>query len=185
MFIPKDRYESVGGVFQATTALSGKDSSMLDESICAAVQTKESQIKSMEELLSIMNMMVFIMIFAAVVLGAVVLYNLGVLSFYERMRDFATLKVLGFQYRRLQNMLQMQNIWLTLIGCVVGMPCGYLLLKIMMTTMGETFAMPGVITIVTYAISTIGVIALSVLVNYLLSRKLKKIDMVSSLKAVE
>jgi ABC-type antimicrobial peptide transport system permease subunit len=72
----------------------------------------------------IMDSMVIILVVAAVILGVVVLYNLGIMSYVERSRELATLKVLGFRNRTIGKLLISQNIWLTGIGVIIGLPAG-------------------------------------------------------------
>lgn len=149
------------------------------------VQSKNDLLKVMDDLLGTMNVMTMILIIAAVILGMVVLYNLGTLSFHEKVRELSTLKVLGFQHRILRKLLQMQNIWLTLLGTFFGVPTGYLLLAYMLKFMGDSIDMIPCISIISYGISILGTLLLSIVVNWFLSRKLKTIDMVSALKSIE
>ena len=150
-----------------------------------SVQSKEDLLETMDTMMETMNVMIIVLIIAAVILGIVVLYNLGVLSFHERVRELTTLKVLGFQYKTLRKLLQMQNIWLTLAGALIGVPGGYLLLEYMLRFMGDSLDMTAKISLLSYCISILGTLLLSVTVNWLLSRKLQTIDMVSALKSVE
>lgn len=64
--------------------------------------------------MELMNISVTLLIVAAVVLGVVVLYNLGVMSFMERYREMSTLKVLGFKDKKIGNLLITQNMWISL-----------------------------------------------------------------------
>jgi putative ABC transport system permease protein len=132
-----------------------------------------------------MSAIVIILIVASLMLGGVVLYNLGVLSFSERTREFATLKVLGFFPKKIQELMRRQNIWTTVMGIIVGIPAGYGLVMYMTSTMSDSMDMRAYISITSYLISILGVFILSFTVNLFLSRKIKDIDMVSSLKSVE
>ena len=136
-------------------------------------------------MLEMMNAIIFIMIGAAIVLGLVVLYNLGALSFQEKMRELATLKVLGFQHKRLTKLLRRQTVWLSVVGIAAGIPCGYGLVAYMLLFMGDTLDMQPKIELWSYIFSGIGIFAISLFVVWLVSRKLKRIDMVSALKSVE
>jgi len=131
------------------------------------------------------NLMISMMVGAAVVLGIVVLYNLGVLSFVEKMREIATLKVLGFKSRRIRGILQTQNIWITAGGILCGMPVGFLFLIMMCTAMSDDMDILPVVSIPSYIISILGTFAISIAVNFFLSGKVKTIDMVDALKGVE
>ena len=139
----------------------------------------------LDENMEMMNLMVVILIIAAVVLGVIVLYNMGVLSFVEKTREVATLKVLGFSSGRIRKILSQQNAWITVIGIVLGMFLGYQFLDIMMQTMSEDNDMPTVIYLLSYVYSIIGTWGVSFGVNYFLSGKVKTICMVDALKGVE
>ena len=131
------------------------------------------------------NLMISMLVSSAVVLGIIVLYNLGVLSFVEKMREIATLKVLGFKSRRIRGILQAQNIWITTIGILCGMPVGFLFLGVMCTGMSDSMDIQPIVSLPSYIISIIGTFIISVVVNFLLSGKVKTIDMVDALKGVE
>jgi len=151
----------------------------------SSIQEKSQLIESFEGMLESMKMIIVILIAAAFILGSVVLYNLGALSFTERIRELATLKVLGFFSKQIRSLLLMQNVWLTVIGIIVGLPLGYVLLKFLLSTMSESTDMIAEVSVVSIAVSIVATFLLSVAVNLLLSRKIKSIDMVSSLKSVE
>lgn len=137
------------------------------------------------ESMEIMNMMIGMMVGGAVILGVVVLYNLGVLSFVEKMREIATLKVLGFQSRKIRGILQKQNIWVTAIGILIGLPAGYGLLMGICSTMPDTMDMEPELSLLSYLYSICGTFLVSIAVNFFLSGKVKTIDMVDALKGVE
>lgn len=185
IFIPYSVYKNISEVYMPNYLLIDNSKLPIQEGDYASIQTKESLKNGITDMLSMMNSIIVILIGAAVILGSVVLYNLGVLSFYERVRELATLKVLGFQYKRLQRLLMMQNVILSVIGCLIGIPAGKLMLKILMNTMGDSFDMPGLISIKSYLFAVAGTFALSIVVTRFLSSKLKTIDMVSALKSVE
>ena len=135
--------------------------------------------------MEMMNLMVGILIVAAVLLGIIVLYNMGVLSFLEKTREVATLKVLGFSSGRIRRILRQQNNWITIIGIIAGLILGYQFLDIMMQTMSEDNDMPTVVYLASYLYSIIGTWITSTGVNYMLSGKVKTICMVDALKGVE
>lgn len=132
-----------------------------------------------------MNLMIGILIIAAVLLGIIVLYNMGVLSFMEKTREVATLKVLGFSSGKIRRILRQQNNWITIIGIIAGLILGYQFLDIMMQTMSEDNDMPTVVYLASYIYAIIGTWLTSTGVNYMLSGKVKTICMVDALKGVE
>ena len=139
----------------------------------------------LESMAEMMLMMVVILIVAAVMLGVVVLYNMGVLSFIEKIREISTLKVLGFSTKTIRNILQKQNIWITAIGCIIGIPLGNALLAMIFGTMGDSMDYVAIVSPKSYLFSVVGTFLVSVIVNRLLSGKVRTINMVEALKGVE
>ena len=140
---------------------------------------------SWDELTEAMWLLIYILIFFASLLAVVVLYNLGLLSFTEIEREIATLKVLGFKTRALRKLLLTQNLWFTAIGFLVGLPVGYYILAIMWESSGDSFYILPSISLSNFILSAVITFALSILVNLMFSRKIKKLNMVESLKSGE
>ena len=140
---------------------------------------------SWDELTEAMWLLIYILIFFASLLAIVVLYNLGLLSFTEIEREIATLKVLGFKTSALRKLLLTQNLWFTAVGFILGLPVGYFILKIMWESSGDSFYILPSISPTNFILSAVITFALSILVNLMFSRKIKKLDMVESLKSGE
>ena len=140
---------------------------------------------SWDELTEAMWLLIYILIFFASLLAVVVLYNLGLLSFTEIEREIATLKVLGFKTGDLRKLLLTQNLWFTAIGFILGIPVGYIILKIMWDSSGDSFYILPSISLSNFIITGVITFSLSILVNLMFSRKIKKLDMVESLKSGE
>ena len=154
----------------------------------SAIKTANSMkdmTSSWDELTEAMWLLIYILIFFASLLAVVVLYNLGLLSFTEIEREIATLKVLGFKTGALRKLLLTQNLWFTTIGLLLGVPVGYYILKIMWESSGDSFYILPSVTLTNFAITAIITFALSIFVNLMFSRKIKKLDMVESLKSGE
>ena len=118
-----------------------------------------------------MYLMVGILILAAIILGTVVLYNLGALSFIEKTREIATLKVLGFRTRRIRGILQKQNLWITAAGILLGIPLGYGLLAALCGSISESQDMIPYVSKASMLLSAAGTLLVSAGVNFLLSGK--------------
>ena len=103
----------------------------------------------------------------------------------EKTREVATLKVLGFSTKRIRKILQQQNIWITVIGIVIGLWLGYQLLVVMMGTMSDDMDMPVTVNVLSYFYAIIGTGLVSLSVNRMLSGRVKTICMVDALKGVE
>lgn len=185
--LSKQEFESLHYTFTPTalnTNMSIPDYVKDSDEISGVISLE--QLKSdLDDNMEMMNIMVGILILAAVLLGIIVLYNMGVLSFLEKTREVATLKVLGFSSGRIRTILRQQNNWITVIGIVFGLVMGYFLLDGIMQTMTEDQDMPTVIYTLSYVYSIIGTWVVSTGVNTVLSGKVKTICMVDALKGVE
>ena len=122
---------------------------------------------------------------AAIVLGIVVLYNLGVMSYVERHRELATLKVLGFRDKAIGTLLITQNIWLTVIGSLIGIPGGVGVLYVLVKALVSEYELSIIVSLMTYVIGIALTLGVSLLVGLMVARKNKKIDMVEALKGAE
>lgn len=156
-----------------------------DSDEIAGVISLEQSKQDLDDNMEMMNLMVGILILAAVLLGVIVLYNLGVLSFLEKTREVATLKVLGFSSGQIRKILRQQNSWITAIGIALGLFLGYRLLDGIMQTMTEDQDMPTVVYTLSYLYSIAGTWLVSTGVNTVLSGKVRTICMVDALKGVE
>ena len=150
-----------------------------------SVQSKQAIIDSFDTFTEIMDLMIFVLIFAAVILCTVVLYNLGVMSYAERYREMATLKVVGFKDKKIAKLLISQNLWITFVGVLIGLPGGYLTLSVLMKLLASEYEMRTVIGPLTYAVSIILTFGVSLAVSVMIAAKNKKIDMVEALKGAE
>ena len=132
-----------------------------------------------------MWLLIYVLSFFACILAIIVLYNLGLLSYTEIEREIATLKVLGFKNNDLRRLLLTQNLFLTFIGFILGIPLGfYVLSKIWESSSDSFFVVPS-LTITNVLLAGIITFSLSIIVNLMFSRRIKKLDMVESLKNVE
>ena len=148
-------------------------------------QDKAQLMETFNSFVQIMDSMVIILVVAAAVLGIVVLYNLGVMSYVERSRELATLKVLGFRNRSIGRLLISQNIWLTFIGVVIGLPAGVGVLQWLITALAGEYEMKLMLGPLTYCVSILLTFGVSLLVGLMVARKNRRIDMVEALKCAE
>ena len=129
---------------------------------------------------------VILIIVCAAALAFVVLYNLTNINITERMRELATLKVLGFYDRELSAYIYRENVVLTVFGVAMGMVMGKLLHQWLILTVEIDMLMFGrQLSLSSYAYAVVLTVLFSLLVNLAAHRKLKKLDMVESLKTVE
>ncbi len=180
-------FESLGLTYKADVVYTDEDLS--DTKTIDGVDTIQSIAtlkQGMESMLETVQMMIVLLIVVSAILGFVIIYNLGILSFTEKQYQFATLKVLGFKDKQIKNIFVKQNLWLTVVGIIFGLPLGFLMLDyIFKSALGDNYDFNAYINLVSYLYATVGSLVVSVVVNKVLSRKVKRIDMVSSLKGNE
>ena len=141
---------------------------------------------SLESMLSMMKSMIMLIIVFAIGLGAIIIYNMGILSYSEKQYQFATLKVLGFSDKKIRKIFVQQNNWITVLSIIIGLPTGYYMTSwIFKSVIADNYDFSAYINLSTYLIAIIGTILVSTIVSRMLSKKVNKIDMVSSLKANE
>lgn len=143
----------------------------------------EDQLNTM---LQSLDLVIVVLIVSAGLLAFVVLYNLNNINITERRRELATLKVLGFYDTEVSSYVYRENIMLTIFSIAVGIVLGALLHRFVITTVEVDAVMFGrVVKWQSYLYSALFTTAFSLFVNWVMYYKLKKIDMVESLKSVE
>ena len=155
------------------------------DSTITSIQSKQDIIDSFDTFMQIFNFFIIAMMVASVLLCLIVLYNLGVMSYMERYREMATLKVLGFRNKAIGRLLISQNLWISAAGTLLGIPAGIWALSFLMKLLAGEYEMDVVIGPSTILISTALNLGVSVLVGLLIARKNRHIDMVEALKGTE
>ena len=186
--VSREYFEGLGYRFRPTSIITPEQvpTTLKEENTgVTKVWEKEELIENYNKMTEAMNVLIYVLILAAIVLAVVVLYNLGVLSFLERQRELSTLKVIGFKTGKIRSLLFTQNLWMTALGVLVGIPVGRWLLDYIFQFLGNSFDFITVINMDSYLYSILGTFLVSILVNRLFSRRIKSLDMVSSLKGVE
>ena len=179
--------ETLGIEYQPDTLYTNIDlSKTKDIKNVLAIQDIDNLKEGMTGMLSTMKTMIVLIIVIAILLGSIIIYNLGILSYTEKEYQFATLKVLGFKDKQVENIFIKQNNWIAIVSIILGLPMGFYLTDwLFKTAIEEHYDFGASITITTYIISAIGTFIISLLVSKFLARKIKKIDMVTSLKGNE
>ena len=140
----------------------------------------------LENMLTSLNLVIVVLVIAAGMLAFVVIYNLNNISINERIRELATLKVLGFYNGEVAFYIYRENIILTAIGCLFGILFGKLLHSYTITTVEiDSFMFGRNINPVSYLYSTLFTILFAIIVNFVMYFKIKRIDMIESLKNLE
>lgn len=142
--------------------------------------------KQLDDMLRSLNLVIVVLIISAGMLAFVVLYNLNTVNIAERKRELATLKVLGFYNMEVAEYVYRENILLTFLGAVVGAVLGKFLHRFIIETVEVDSAMFGRnINLPSFIYSLALTVAFSLMINGVMYFKLKKIDMVESLKSIE
>lgn len=182
-------FESQEGVFEPTmmyTNMTVPGSYVTDRAEITSVFSKDQYITTVLARRESTDATVLYIMVIAVTIGIVVTYNLGVLSFVEKTREIATLKVLGFPTGKIRWILLQQNIVISGLGTLVGLLVGSRLLVMMMVQLAvdSDYIFPK-LSIVPYLLSFLVSFGLSLLVNVVISSQVKDINMVEALKGVE
>lgn len=151
-----------------------------------SVSMNSEQLVTLNDTINRLYFVIIIMILAAGVLAFVVLYNLNNINISERRRELATIKLLGFYDGELAGYVYRENIILTLLGTLLGVFLGILLHKFVMVTVEtDVFMFGRELSPWSILIGAVLTVIFSAIVNFIMYFKLKKIDMVESLKSVE
>lgn len=197
IYISPVLYEKVIGKFDYNTLylkteeLSQENKDYLSKTLLefdgiARVVYIDTIIENTEDMLNSLNSVVVILIILSASLSFVVLYNLSNININERKREIATLKVLGFYNKEVDNYITKENIILTLIGIFLGLFIGVFLTNIIVDTVElESVQFLREIKLSSFIYSGIITIFFTFIVNFITHFTLKKIDMVGSLKSVE
>ena len=142
----------------------------------------EQNLSILKSLTAIFNLMSG----AALGLAFVICYNMGILNFMEREREYATLKVLGYHQREIKRLMVRENNWITALGVLLGVGPGIWLTDVVMRSVESEQMVYGVhVELQSILIASVVTFAFSRFVQWLLTRNVRKIDMVTSLKSVE
>lgn len=159
---------------------------MLADDRVTAVAFMDQNIDDFRNMLNSLDMVVVVMIVCAAALAFVVLYNLTNINLAERQREIATFKVLGFYNRETSRFIYIENIVLTVLGIGAGLGLGVLLTGFIIRTVEIDNVMFGRDIYLTSYLYAAGLTLLfSLLVNAMMSFKIKAVNMVESLKSVE
>ena len=158
---------------------------LADERI-VAVSFMDQNVEDFRNMLNSLNMVVVVMVVCAAALAFVVLYNLTNINIAERQREIATFKVLGFYNRETSRFITIENIVLTLFGIAAGLALGVLLTNFIIRTVEVDNVMFGRdIYLPSFLYAAGMTMGFSLLVNAVMSFKIKAVNMVESLKSVE
>ena len=143
-------------------------------------------IQDMLALLSALSSVFSMITGIALALAFVICYNMGLMNFIERLREYATLKVLGYHQKEIRRLILNENLIISVLGVLSGIYPGYLLTNVVMHSCEpETGFYPGTPTAQSVVLACLITFFFSIFIQLLLTRKVRKIDMVEALKSVE
>jgi len=150
------------------------------------IHDPHTQVTEMLAMLDTLSAVFAILTLIALALAFVICYNMGLMNFVERIREYATLKVLGYHQKEIRRLILRENTIISVLGVLAGVGPGYLLTDIVMHACEpETGFYPGVPTVKSVVIACVVTYCFSQLIQRLLTRKVRSIDMVEALKSVE
>lgn len=148
--------------------------------------TLDEQLEQTDEVINSVLMVILMLMIASLLLSIIILYNLGILSFTERSREYATLKVMGYREKELKSIIRHDNLLQLFVGLIIGIPAGSVFLGVHVhlasTSTFEYIAylQPYHLVIIVLVISL-----LTLLTSSVVSRKAMKVNMVEALKSIE
>ena len=198
MYMPKDYYEKVfGEEFETNADLiilqkdkEGNSSDLIrqinDNKSVVSIMNIEKHSNIFDALIGSLDMIVFVIITFACILAFVVLYNLTNINVSERLRELSTIKVLGFYDKEVTAYIYRETFLLTILGILLGYLIGYLMHKIIIERLIPDSAMlDPKLQLSNFLLSGAITLVFAIVVMFVIHNKLKKVDMVEALKAIE
>ena len=137
-------------------------------------------------MMTALDMVVWLVVFCAGLLAVVVLYNLINININERMREIATIKVLGFHSNETASYVFKENMVLSVIGSLTGLILGKLLLDFVMSQVKiDTVWFRSRVSVISLVFSVALTLLATLIVQYIFTFKIEKINMAEALKSVE
>lgn len=152
-------------------------------SAVSSVQSKTDALNALLKNMGAMTSSLGVMIVLAAILSIAVVYNTATINIFERQRELATLKVLGFKDNEIKSLIFNENYMITAFGIALGLPFGYWLGSYMMSMYTtDAYSFPYVIKPESYLIAAVVTFVFTVLANLILMRKIRSISIVEVLK---
>ena len=175
------RYEDTSDSYE-----DGLGQTIMEHPEIAAISFTSDLISEIDNMLRSLNIVIVVLIVSAGLLAFVVLYNLNNINITERQRELATLKVLGFYDGEVASYVYRENMVLTVFGILAGVGIGaFLHGKVIRTVEVDMMMFGRRIFFRSFLYSGLITLAFALLVNGMMYYRLKKIDMIESLKSVE
>ena len=198
VYMSKQTYENIYKKEYSTNVLLTKNidltseeqdtlvSEIMNQNEVASVSNIASMIEQVDDMMSLLNYVVLVLIVSAGLLAFVVLYNLSNVNISERIRELATIKVLGFYDKEVYEYVTRETVILTVIGIALGLVGGYFLnYYILGTCEINALRFTKTINPISYVYAILITVVFTVIINITTYFALKKIDMIENLKTVE
>ena len=183
LYISERCWSDAGAVFRPTHLLCGETVIPKDDTRISQTADSEQQRSNLTRFKNKFTGVFTLMKAVAFVLVVIVLYNLSTLSFLERTKQYNTFRVLGFHFKEIRVLASFENILILIFGTVLGIPFGYKFLELYCATFSnDTMKIYPVLKKTGLALVCCIVFVCTAITTVLLSRKIKKIDMVQALK---
>ena len=186
--VTKDFYEKLGAKYSPSNFyLTDTDLKKHAElSKLLNIQSRDVVSENLREMLKTMLGTIAVVLTLAIFLGVIVFYNMGALSFCEQEIQFATMKVIGFSNAKLSKIFTWQNIFITIISGIIGLPLGLVFTEyIYQVSVDNAYDIQTFVPRTVLIFSMIGVLIFTVILSKILAIKIRHIDMVKALKTGE
>ncbi len=189
MYMSQSAYEALGETFKPSSILV-KWSSKPDEAFINSEYVSEYvdisvQRENTDSNTTVVLIAASMLISMGAILAFVVLYNSSILNYTERIRDLATLAVLGFYQREIRALVLTENILSVILGTILGVPLGKGLVDVIASTLDSRLDLIGKITPINVLLSGTVTLIFALVVNRSVAKKMKDLDMLDALKSVE
>ncbi len=182
----KTEYKTAYIILPADTDMHEAGAALMQADGITTVNVNKDMLSRISGMMNSMNYIIFVIIACAAALAFIVLYNLNNINITERIREIATIKVLGFYRNETAAYVFRENTVLTLFGCVLGIFLGKWLHAFVMSQIDiDLVSFDTRITALSYVYSICLTFLFTFLVNRFMNRKLDKINMAESLKSVD
>lgn len=189
MYMTDIYYEAIGETFKPTAVLAkwnnGPDEAFLTGDYVDEYVDRHTQIADIQASTKIVYTAAVMLIIMGGILAFVVLYNSSILNFSERIRDLTTLQVLGFYQKEIHSLVLTENILSVILGLIFGVPVGKVLADIVAGGLNDQMDLISHVSIGTVTLSLIITVIFALIINSIVAKKMKDIDMLESLKSVE
>ena len=190
IYMNKKYYESTISKYETNMLLvkgsNAKNKEILKFDSVSSINRVSKMIKNASIMFDAMNYVVILLIIASALLDFVVLYNLANVNISERQREIATLKVLGFYDKEVDDYINKENIIFTIIGIILGMIFGIFIIDLIVASIEiDNLRIIRYIKPISFLYSALITITFSFIVNIIIHFILKKINMIESLKSIE